>query len=153
LLSPSYSSSFALTTSSFRTLARDAYPFPPSSEPGSVSPSLSTPVPASTSVPSSGSKEKERERRTLFTPQELTTIRRNAEQLLALHEEFVAALAGALSPINIVLGANGTWAGLGNGTEPGRDPKLKGDDVDTKLEAAIVAVTTVFTTQVCAAVL
>jgi len=40
---------------------------------------------------------------------------------------------------------------LRNGTEPGRDPKLKGDDVDTKLEAAIVAGTTVFTTQVCAA--
>lgn len=91
-------------------------------------------------------KDKERERRALLSDTELNAIRRNAHQLLELHEAFSSMLSDAIH-------ASGWSAGIsaleGSG-ELGSEllPCTDREDNEQRFEIALRSVATLFTTQV-----
>ena len=104
--------------------------------------SSSTPAAAA-----SGSKEKdkERERRALLSDTELNAIRRNAVQLLELHEAFFNMLSDAIH-------ASGWSAGInaleGSGELGSELPCTDSEETEQRFETALRSVATLFTAQV-----
>jgi hypothetical protein len=90
-------------------------------------------------------KDKERERRALLSDTELNAIRRNAVQLLELHEAFSSMLSDAIHTSGWSAGIN-ALEGLGElGSEL---PCTDREDNEQRFESALRSVATLFTTQV-----
>jgi hypothetical protein len=90
-------------------------------------------------------KDKERERRALLSDTELNAIRRNAVQLLELHEAFSSMLSDAIH-------ASGWSAGInaleGSGELGSELPCADSEDTEQRFESALRSVATLFTAQV-----
>ncbi len=90
-------------------------------------------------------KEKEREKRALLSDTELNAIRRNAVQLLDLHEAFSGMLSDAIR-------ASGWSAGIdaleGPGELGSEPPCMDSEDTEQRFEGALRSVATLFTVQV-----
>ena len=96
-------------------------------------------------VPKDKDKDKEREKRALLGDSELTTIGRNATQLLELHEALFSMLTDAIH-------ASGWSAGLnaleGSGEPDSELPCTDSEDTEERFESALRGVATLFTAQV-----
>lgn len=90
-------------------------------------------------------RDKEREKRALLGDSELTTIGRNAAQLLELHEALFSMLTDAIH-------ASGWMAGLNALEGPGEFgselPCTDSEDTEERFESALRGVATLFTAQV-----
>ena len=90
-------------------------------------------------------RDKERERRALLSDIELNTIRRNAVQLLELHEAFSSVLTDAIH-------ASGWSAGInaleGSGDLASELHCTDSEDTEQRFESALRSVATLFTAQV-----
>jgi hypothetical protein len=90
-------------------------------------------------------RDKERERRALLSDTELNAIRRNAVQLLDLHEAFSSMLSDAIH-------ASGWSAGINALDGPGELgselPCSDSEDSEQRFESALRSVATLFTAQV-----
>ncbi len=90
-------------------------------------------------------RDREREKRALLGDSELNSIRRNAAQLLELHEVFSTMLSDAVR-------ASGWSAGLnaleGAGELGSELPCTDGEDTEQQFESALRSVATLFTAQV-----
>jgi hypothetical protein len=90
-------------------------------------------------------RDKEREKRALLGDTELNAIRRNAAQLLELHEVLSSMLSDAIR-------ASGWSAGLnafeGSGELGSELPCSDSEDTEQRFESALTGVATLFTAQV-----
>lgn len=90
-------------------------------------------------------RDKERERRALLSDTELNAIRRNAVQLLELHEALFSMLSDAIH-------ASGWSAGInaleGSGKLGSELPCTDSEDTGQRFESALRSVATLFTAQV-----
>lgn len=90
-------------------------------------------------------RDKDREKRALLSDPELNAIRRNAVQLLELHELLFAMLSDAVR-------ASGWTAGLraleGSGEFGSEPPNADSEDAERGFESALRSVATLFTAQV-----
>lgn len=114
-----------------------------------LSPSYSTPFAFGRSDESVKDKDRERdkdrEKRALLSETELNAIRRNAAQLLELHETLSSLLSDALRASGWVAGLN-ALEGFGElGSEP---PCTDCEDTEHIFESALQSVATLFTAQV-----
>ncbi|KAF8505701.1 hypothetical protein F5888DRAFT_1575584, partial [Russula emetica] len=89
-------------------------------------------------------RDKERERRALLSDTELNAIRRNAVQLLELHEVFSSMLSDAIHASGWSPGINA----LEDSGEPGSElPCTDREDTEQRFESALRSVATLFTAQ------
>jgi tetratricopeptide (TPR) repeat protein len=90
-------------------------------------------------------RDKEREKRALLSDAELNTIRRNASELLDLHEDLFTMLTDAIRVSGWVTGLNALEATQ----EFGSDPLITdSEDAEGCFENALISVATLFTAQV-----
>lgn len=90
-------------------------------------------------------RDKERERRALLSDTELNAIRRNAVQLLELHEAFSSMLSDAIHTSGWSAGINA----LGGSAELSSElPSTDSEDTEKRFESALRSVATLFTAQV-----
>ena len=90
-------------------------------------------------------KDKERERRALLSDTELNAIRRNAVQLLELHEVFSSMLSDAIHASGWSPGINALQGSCELGSEL---PCTDREDIEQRFESALRSVAALFTAQV-----
>jgi hypothetical protein len=90
-------------------------------------------------------RDKERERRALLNDTELNAIRRNAVQLLELHEAFSIMLSDAVHASGWLAGINALEGSDELGSEL---PCTDSEDTEQRFESALRSVATLFTAQV-----
>lgn len=90
-------------------------------------------------------RDKEREKRALLSDAELNTIRRNASELLDLHEDLFTMLTDAIRVSGWVTGLSALEASEDFGSE---SPITDSEDAEECFENALISVATLFIAQV-----